>query len=298
MNGVIESSATRRLKESESVRAEVATSNMFTHLKKVLHKVEVDGQVFFLAEGDTLLDEDQLGVYAVSREKENEARKAMALADSAGLGTQPLGAQVRGLIAMTQGGKIVRWKPGTVLSYRVVKNTFTDPANYDMVVKNMATACREWEGTCGIEFKHMQELDAKAGVQPEGALFSVRELDTGGRFIAAAFFPNDPTDRRRVLIDPSYYTTDFDKVGVLRHELGHVLGWRHEHIHHDAPPACPDEDDFDTTKLSQYDPTSVMHYFCGGVGSRDLKISDLDRTGSVQVYGPPLKNVTFIPGTA
>jgi hypothetical protein len=73
-----------------------------------------------------------------------------------------------------------------------------------------------------------------------------------------------------------------------------VLGWRHEHISHDAPPACPDEDDFDQQKITQYDPKSVMHYFCGGVGSKELKISDIDRAGSVQIYGPPLKQVSFI----
>jgi hypothetical protein len=70
--------------------------------------------------------------------------------------------------------------------------------------------------------------------------------------------------------------------------------WRHEHISYDAPPACPDEDDFDQQKITQYDPKSVMRYFCGGVGSKELKISDIDRTGSVQVYGPPLNQVSFI----
>ena len=155
----------------------------------------------------------------------------------------------------------------------------------------MAKATQEWMDTCGVEFKHLKELDDKPGVKPEGALFSVRSMP------AAVSSPrrssNDPKDRRRVLIDPSYYDTDFNKVGVLRHELGHVLGWRHEHISHDAPPACPDEDDFDH-KITQYDPKSVMHYFCGGVGSKELKISDIDRAGSVQIYGPPLNQVSFI----
>jgi hypothetical protein len=73
-----------------------------------------------------------------------------------------------------------------------------------------------------------------------------------------------------------------------------VLGWRHEHISHDAPPACPDEDDFDHQKITQYDPKSVMHYFCRGVGSKELKISDINRTGSVQIYSPPLNQVSFI----
>jgi hypothetical protein len=113
-------------------------------------------------------------------------------------------------------------------------------------------------------------------------------------FIAAAFFPNDPINRRRVLIDPSYFTTTFNQVGVLRHELGHVLGFRHEHIRSGAPAACPDEDPGRVIDLTQYDPRSVMHYFCGGVGSRELAISDLDREGSQRVYGPPLSDFMLI----
>jgi hypothetical protein len=275
-------------------KSDAKQKNLFEHLKTSLKQIKIDDETYFLAEGDTLLDIDQLEIYANARQKEIEVRAARAAADAAGFGTARIGSQAQALIAMTQGGKIVRWKPGTVLSYRVAKGTFADDDKYNMVVKNMKAATKEWMDTCGVEFEHMAELDAQAGVGPAGALFAVREIDAGGSFIASAFFPNDPKDRRRVLIDPSYYSTDFDKIGVLRHELGHVLGWRHEHISHDAPSACPDEDDFDTTKLSQYDPKSVMHYFCGGVGSKELKISDVDRTGSVQVYGPPLKNVSFI----
>ena len=122
----------------------------------------------------------------------------------------------------------------------------------------------------------------------------VRELDTGGEFIAAAFFPNNPKDRRQLIVDPSYYTTTFDSVGVFRHELGHVLGFRHEHIRSEAPPTCPNEPLFDAKNLGKYDPQSVMHYFCGQVGSTTLRITDLDRTGSQQVYGPPLAGVAEV----
>jgi hypothetical protein len=45
--------------------------------------------------------------------------------------------------------------------------------------------------------------------------------------------------------------------------------------------------------LSKYDPTSVMHYFCGGLGTNELKISALDRKGAQQVYGPPLGNTAM-----
>jgi hypothetical protein len=99
-----------------------------------------------------------------------------------------------------------------------------------------------------------------------------------------------------VLIDPSYFDAglSFNKVGVLRHELGHVLGFRHEHIRSGAPPACPDEDLWGTIDLTQYDPQSVMHYFCGGAGSPELALTELDRIGSQKLYGPPFNTFTFV----
>jgi len=81
---------------------------------------------------------------------------------------------------------------------------------------------------------------------------------------------------------------------VLRHELGHVLGWRHEQIRSEAPAICPDEDTANTVDLTQYDPQSVMHYFCGGVGSRDLAITDVDKIGSQKVYGLPFDSFNYV----
>ena len=103
-----------------------------------------------------------------------------------------------------------------------------------------------------------------------------------------AFFPNDPASRRQVILMPSFFTiTKPDPVGVLRHELGHVLGFRHEHIRAEASAVCPDEDIDNILPLTTYDPTSVMHYFCGGAGSKDLKFTNKDEEGSLAVYGPP-----------
>jgi len=61
----------------------------------------------------------------------------------------------------------------------------------------------------------------------------------------------------------------------------------------EAPPACPDEPQFDTQNLGQYDPRSVMHYFCGGVGSPALAITDIDKVSSQKVYGPSLSTFTL-----
>lgn len=263
-------------------------TDLYSVLKEKLNTVEVDGTTLFVAEGDTLLDHDQLKIYAEVREQENKARDARKRADEAGFGAARLDEPSRGLIAGTKNGKIVRWKPGAILTYRVARDSFASEAQYKTVVETMAKATLEWEQTCGVNFEHRAVLDTKPGVGREGLLFVARGFDAGGRFIAAAFFPSDPVERRAVLIDPSYFTTSFDKVGVLRHELGHVLGFRHEHIRNDAPPVCPNEPLWDTQVLTKYDPSSVMHYFCGGVGTHDLKISALDRKGAQQVYGPPL----------
>ena len=260
---------------------------LYDLLKEKLNKLEVEGETYYVAEGDTLLDEEQLKIFAEVREKEIAARKARREADEQGFGTAHVESS-HGLVAATRNGKVVRWAPGTVLTYRVVRASFATEQEYRTVVDNMIAATREWEMTCGVNFQHKKELDGKRGVGREGCLFVVYKFDAGGKVIASAFFPSDPRERRHVLVDGSYFTTGFDKVGVFRHELGHVLGFRHEHVRNEAPAACPNEPLWDAQPLGKYDPKSVMHYFCGEVGSRELKISDLDRKGAQLIYGPPL----------
>jgi hypothetical protein len=267
--------------------------NLYSVLKEKLNKIEVNGNTLYIAEGDTLLDDDQLQTYAEVREAENEARAAEKKADKKGQGKHRLEVS-HGLVAMTKDGKVIRWKPGTILSYRVVRSSFQNQQQYDLVCTNLKAATEAWEKTCGINFQHNVQQDGEPGTSPNGCLFVCYAFDAGGSVIASSFFPSDPPDRRHLLIDPSYFTTSFDKVGVFRHELGHILGFRHEHIRNEAPPVCPNEPLWDTQVLSAYDPHSVMHYFCGGVGSHDLSITDLDRKGARMVYGPPLSAAALV----
>jgi hypothetical protein len=241
-----------------------------------------------------LLDDDQLEIYARQRAAlENEKRLQ---SERAALGSGDISPQEgrSSLVGIVVNGKLVRWAPGVKLSYCVLKNTFGSDEKYELVKNNMKLATWDWEKVCGVRFEHLEELDTSGTTKPDGVLFTVREIDAGGEFIASAFFPNDPKNRRRVLIDPSYYTTNFDQAGVLRHELGHVIGFRHEHIRSDAPPQCPDEPTFDTENLTKYDPQSVMHYFCGQVGTTELRITEVDKEGAQKLYGPPASAFTFI----
>lgn len=297
MNTRVISFATQTLQSHEGLRRQLESSDLFVQLQNTLRKIDIDGETYYVAEGDTLLDSDQLAFYAHSRQRQDEAYQAARATSEAGLGVAPLVASnIRGLLGIVQNGKVVRWAPNFVLSYRVARETFTSEDRYRQAAQSIAPATAAWEDTCGIKFQYRDDLDTQPGSGPAGAVFSVREFNAGGSFIAASFFPNDPPARRRVLIDPSFFQQDlgFDRVGVLRHELGHVLGFRHEHIRSGAPPVCPGEALYGVIELTEYDPRSVMHYFCGNRGTRDLKITDLDREGAQRVYGPPLTQTEYV----
>lgn len=256
-------------------------------LREQLRRIEIEGETFFVVEGDLLVPEEDFPTYAEER---------LAMAPPPAAFEINVGADTAQLVGIGVNGRLVRWAPGVVLSYHIRRETFTD-AEYAEVRSSVVSATEAWMSTCGVEFRHLVDLDgnvAQREITP--TLFHVRKLDSGGQFIAAAFFPNDPANRRRVFIDPSFFEPNlsFDRVGVLRHELGHVLGFRHEHIRSMAPPSCPNESLIDTIVLSQYDPLSVMHYFCGGVGSRTLAITPVDVEGSRRLYGPPLADFELV----
>lgn len=297
-NQLEKSFATQLLDEKPQLRESLATSDLFKMYtsERGLRKITIDDVKYYIVEGDLLLDEDQLLIYANNQAALSQEQKIARTMQSAGMGVLGV-TDLRGLVGVTSGtGKIVRWAEGVTLSYCVLKPTFLNDERYTIARNGMEQATKDWETSCGVKFEHVESLDTSTSLQPSGVLFTVREIDAGGSFIAAAFFPNDPPSRRRILIDPSFYNsgTRFDKVGVLRHELGHVLGFRHEHIRSRAPAVCPDEPLGSTIELTDYDPQSVMHYFCGGVGTNELRISELDKIGAQQLYGQSFDRFTFV----
>lgn len=251
--------------------------------------IKIGDTTYWRVEGDMLLNEEELRDYA---DRTAALAAAQAAGRDSGLGL------VAEYVGTAADGKVVRWAPGVELSYTVLRKTFTIGGNpgYELAVDSVRRAVEDWMETCGVQFTYKAQLDGSDSLRPPGALFVVRELDAGGEFIAAAFFPRDPVERRHVLVDPSFYapSLSFDRVGVFRHELGHVLGFRHEHIRSGKPAGCPDEDTYGTVNLTDYDPRSVMHYFCGKLGSKDLSITAKDREASQLVYGPPLGGFHFV----
>lgn len=244
-------------------------SKSYEQLVGELQTVIVDGTLYFIAEGDLLLTGDELQDYA-----------------RPDLGPRPsLGG--RRLVVIHRHGQNITQPQGITMRYCVVSETFADETVYTAVAGHMAQACRDWQSICNVRFEHVAAKDAP-GSDRSDLLFVVRYVDhPGTRTLASAFFPDYPPERRHVLIFPGFLHSGFSPSGVLRHELGHVLGFRHEHIRSEAPPECPDESLQDSKFLSQYDPRSIMHYFCGRVGSRELEFSEQDIQDAQAVYGPP-----------
>jgi hypothetical protein len=255
--------------------------------------VLVDGELLFRLEADILADIDERYLYLEAQRALRAQHEAAQFVEETGFGELAINqaaGQTSSLVGIVEDGKLVRWPPGTVLSYCVLKPTFPREDWYEEVVENMWLAAVDWAETCGVEFEYVEAIDSSDSLRPPEVLFPVRHINAGGVFIASSFFPNTILSRRRMLVDPSYHTTTFDRVGVFRHELGHVMGFRHEQVRPEAPKICPDEDATGTLDLTAYDPRSVMHYFCGGVGSRQLAITELDRAGSQNLYGAPLSS--------
>jgi hypothetical protein len=155
------------------------------------------------------------------------------------------------------------------------------------VVAAMATATAAWQQVADVTFKHLAAQDASCNAANKSVVFDVRPT-TGGAYLARAFFPNEPRQMRNVLIDASSFTLDpndaLTLAGILRHELGHTLGFRHEHTRPEAGTCFEDED---WRPLTNYDAFSVMHYpQCKGKAGWGLKLTSLDGVGAACVYGP------------
>jgi hypothetical protein len=161
-------------------------------------------------------------------------------------------------------------------------------SRHDEVVADMEAATRPWEEVADVAFVHVPAQDASCGPTNQNVVFDVRPVDVDGRYLARAFFPNEPRGGRNVLIDQSSFELDpsgtLQLTGILRHELGHTLGFRHEHT---RPESGTCFEDANWRPLTDYDAFSVMHYpQCNGLGDWSLTLTSADQTGAACLYEP------------
>jgi hypothetical protein len=155
--------------------------------------------------------------------------------------------------------------------------------NYAAVVSALAQAGAAWNGD--VHFQHLADQDGSCGPASTTVIFDVRPI-SGQPYIARSFFPSTGRSNRNVLIDSSAFgnIAPWTLPGVLRHELGHTLGFRHEHT---RPESGTCFEDNNWRALTNYDSASVMHYpQCNGTNRGDLVLTDRDLTGLQILYGP------------
>jgi hypothetical protein len=168
------------------------------------------------------------------------------------------------------------------LTYCVSSASFG--SRYSAAVSAMANAAAAWEAVAQVNFIHASQYDSNCNQYQTGVYFDVR-MTTTTSYVARAFFPNGARSGRNVLISTSGFTMSgpVTLTGVVRHELGHVLGMRHEHT---RPEARTCYEDGNWRALTSYDSASVMHYpQCNGSNTGDLRLTQLDINGVRAVYG-------------
>lgn len=199
-----------------------------------------------------------------------------------------------------------------------VSNAFSSKATW---VARIADAARSWERIANVRFVYLSAFDGSCTAAQSGVDFAVIRADDGDGYYACNKMLWDEIDvavqcptaqAKGVLeidtnLDLTFngQATSLTATGILRHELGHILGLRHEHPWRGfMTPPCPEMPaipalDLDGLQLTEvaYDPYSVMHYrffVCAGEMDADYYFTKTDVFSIHRLYDMPTSWVDTI----
>jgi hypothetical protein len=264
--------------------------------KSKLKRVDIGTNSLWVVQSDMAMNDEELAAYAIRYQAsvlrdelfgtENIAHIELSLQDTTN--TLPFG------IIRSLDGRGSKWTPGTVLTYAIY---CTNNADYLTLVQVCDTVSKDWQSICGVKFAHLQQYD---NIVPNDILanqsnivFVVQVSSQDPGIAALSFFPYQPRDRRILTFYPSFFKWQLldMKVGICRHEFGHLLGFAHEHDSLSAGPDCPrDPNTIIVTIGNVYDADSVMHYHCGANQNYLMKFTDQDKKAAMLVYGKTFQN--------
>lgn len=210
------------------------------------------------------------------------------------------------------------WDVGRKLDLSFCLGEFADRTLRARTAQALVYGAAQWERASGVNFVHRPELDGTPGCASPQVAFVVRQgsaSECGPRgcpLASASFPPESPEEAPRLLIWPDALASDmYSPEMVVLHELGHLLGFVHEHSRFEQARAiCVDAASTEFRGLTYPDPSSVMgDARCPGIAdaSSQGRLSRGDRLGASILYGLPRARVDadgdgredvlwFIPG--
>jgi serine protease len=187
------------------------------------------------------------------------------------------------LIVHQVGGVDAKWSDAQKVNLTYcISDAFAGNTNA-MIAAMTAATDNGWETAANINFVHLADQDSNCTAENQNVVFDVRPV-SGQPYLARAFFPNQTRETRNVLVDSAAFNTSWPLSNILIHELGHALGFRHEHT---RPESGQCFEDSNWRPLTPYDSASTMHYpQCNG-SSDDLALTQTDKDGAAALYGAP-----------
>ncbi|KAF5539771.1 zincin [Fusarium napiforme] len=163
-----------------------------------------------------------------------------------------------------------RWAPGSVIKWVAMKEGFKTPADADYAAQHLNMACQKWnELSIGVTFEWVTSL--------ADATFALWHGGSQGYALASAFFPN-PNDLSNLLVYNPAFSMPKWKANmwkIFMHELGHVLGLRHEFALDISPDTGKTREGFTAVQLGDRNDNSVMTY---GSQPPEIQQSDVEST--------------------